>query len=384
MPTLQMTAAIDYVLRKHDFRAGRFRLGYQSSDDSTSQTGYPDSRKCTSNANAWVDHPLVIGVIGPYNSGCAISEIPIANKHGPLAIVSPTNSLDALTHSDPLGPPGLPGQLYPTGSRNYVSVYPGDGLQATAMAKFARKRRLSNVYVLYDDPGASGNTPPCTSRRRPADWGCALPDPALGTHRKRDYRPLASRVAGSGASAVYLGASGDDPDTGSLIRALHDRLGARVKILAPETFIPVSLLFRYARSAARSLYISSPLSPSGPLGPGGRQFRTGFAATQHGAPVNLAALYAAQATELMIDAIAHSDGTRRSVARALLNACATNGIVANFCIDASGNPTVAPVAILKAKRSTARQQLDTTGTDVVDVIQATRSLSQRAGSGTTH
>jgi branched-chain amino acid transport system substrate-binding protein len=180
-----MTAAIAYVLRAHDFRAGRFRLGYQSCDDSTSQMGYPDPHKCTSNANAWVNHPLVIGVIGLYNSGCAISEIPIANKHGPLAIVSPTNSLDALTRSDPLEPPIPPGQLYPTGRRNYVSVYPGDGLQVAAMAKFARRHRLSNVYVLYDDPGSFGQPPPCTSRRRPADLGSTLPDQAHGTHRNR-------------------------------------------------------------------------------------------------------------------------------------------------------------------------------------------------------
>jgi YVTN family beta-propeller protein len=373
IPAQQMTAAIAYVLRAHDFRAGRFRLGYQSCDDSTSQTGYPDPHKCTSNANAWVNHPLVIGVIGPYTSGCAISEIPIANKHGPLAIVSPTNSFDALTRSDPFGPPGLPGQLYPTDTRNYVSVYPGDDQQAAAMAAFARRQHLSNVYVLYDDPGSFGQFTALYFEAAARRLGLHLAGSSAWHPPHKNYRPLAAKVARSGASAVFLGASGDDADTGSLIRALHDQLGGRVKILTSETFIPVAQLFHYAGTAARSLYISSPLAPTGPLAPAGRQFLTRFAATQHGTPVNPAALYSAQATELMIDAIAHSNGTRPSVTRALLNTCAKNTIIGDFCINANGNPTIAPVTILTPARPSAQQQLDTTGTKVIDVIDAMRS-----------
>jgi YVTN family beta-propeller protein len=106
VPALQMNAAITLVLREHNLRAGSVRLGYQTCDDSTAQTGVPDPHKCASNAHAWVQHPLVIGVIGPYTSGCATLEIPIANQHGPLAIISPTNSFAGLTHPDPLAPPG--------------------------------------------------------------------------------------------------------------------------------------------------------------------------------------------------------------------------------------------------------------------------------------
>ena len=80
VPSQQMSAAIAFVLREHRFRAGRWRLGYQACDDSTATTGVPDPHKCASNANAWIQHPLVIGVIGPYSSSCAISEIAITNQ----------------------------------------------------------------------------------------------------------------------------------------------------------------------------------------------------------------------------------------------------------------------------------------------------------------
>jgi hypothetical protein len=102
-----MNSAITYVLREHDFRAGRWRLGYQACDDSTAQTGVGDPRTCAANAKAWIRHPIVIGVIGPLLSGCATAEIPVANTGGPLAMISPTNSFVGLTHGDPLAPPGV-------------------------------------------------------------------------------------------------------------------------------------------------------------------------------------------------------------------------------------------------------------------------------------
>jgi hypothetical protein len=76
----------------------------------------------------------------------------------------------------------------------------------------------------------------------------------------------------------------------------------------------------------------------------------------------------------MLDAIAPSNGSRRSVTRALLASCVKNGILGSFCFDANGDPTVTPVTILQAKRPGRTRQLDTRGTDVVDVIDATQSL----------
>ncbi len=39
LPTQEMSDAITFVLRERGFRAGRYRIGYQSCDDSTAQTG---------------------------------------------------------------------------------------------------------------------------------------------------------------------------------------------------------------------------------------------------------------------------------------------------------------------------------------------------------
>ena len=367
VPVLQMSAAITLVLREHGFRAGRFRLGYQTCDDSTAVTGVPDARKCVSNAQAWVQHPLVVGVIGPYTSGCAIGEIPIANRHGPLAIISPTNSFGGLTHRDPLASPGDLSQLYPTGVRNYARVYPTDDREAAGLAQFIHQHKHASVYVLHDATDSISQDMVIYFQNAAHRIGLRLAGSGTWNQPSRTYDRLAGHIASSGATAVYLGVDGVGPNEGALIRALRQRLTGRVEILTNETAIPVESLFRYAGSAARGVIIATAQVPNGPLDPAGRQ----FVATQRGGPLNLAALYAAQATEVMLDAVAHSNGTRKSVTRALLKSCVRNGILGSFCFDANGDPTVTPVTILQANQPDKNAgELDTSGTNVVEVIDS--------------
>ena len=69
--TVQMTKAIAYILKQHNWKAGKYSLAYQSCDDSTAQAGKWDSGKCSANANAYAQDQSLIGVIGTFNSGCA-------------------------------------------------------------------------------------------------------------------------------------------------------------------------------------------------------------------------------------------------------------------------------------------------------------------------
>ena len=104
----QMAQAIQYSLRRRGFRAGRFRVGYQSCDDSVARTGLFDEARCAANARLYARNADVIGVIGPLNSPCALASLPILNRApgGPLAIVSPLNSYLGLTRAAPGAPRG--------------------------------------------------------------------------------------------------------------------------------------------------------------------------------------------------------------------------------------------------------------------------------------
>jgi branched-chain amino acid transport system substrate-binding protein len=89
-----MADAIRLVLESHDYRAGRYSIGYRSCDDSIAQTGLFDRRTCAANANAYARSKKLVAVIGTFNSACAQVEIPILNRApgGPLAMISPANT----------------------------------------------------------------------------------------------------------------------------------------------------------------------------------------------------------------------------------------------------------------------------------------------------
>ncbi len=76
-----------------------------------------------------------------------------------------------------------------------------------------------------------------------------------------------------------------------------------------------------------------------------------FAATQPGRRVDPWAVYAAQATEVLLDAIARSDGTRASVLREVFATTVRNGLLGSFSFDANGDVSDMPVTIARIDRA---------------------------------
>jgi hypothetical protein len=106
---------------------------------------------------------------------------------------------------------------------------------------------------------------------------------------------------------------GGDPSNGAdrLAKALCARPGARATIIGGFFFTPAKVVERIGR-AGRGMYVTTLDLPGGvlPLSAAGRRFKRdiGEPATQ-----SLGVMEAAQAAELVMDAIARSDGTRASV-----------------------------------------------------------------------
>src|SRR5262249_7019013 len=78
--TTQMVDAIKFALNQRGFKAGKYKIGYQSCDDSTAQAGAWDSAKCAANGRAYAGNKSVIGVVGTFNSGCAKIIVPVLNR----------------------------------------------------------------------------------------------------------------------------------------------------------------------------------------------------------------------------------------------------------------------------------------------------------------
>jgi DNA-binding SARP family transcriptional activator/ABC-type branched-subunit amino acid transport system substrate-binding protein/DNA-binding beta-propeller fold protein YncE len=341
--TPQMSAAVLHVLRQRSFRAGRYPVAFQSCDHSTAQTGLFDPRKCAANTKAYASNPDVIGVVGPYNSGCAYAEIPIASRAG-LPIVSPTNSDVGLTRRAFGAPRGALRALYPTDRRTYVRLMSPDDAEGAADALLARELGARRVLIVED--GGYGALFASYFRHAATRLGLGVVDSVRWNPHKLDLRAIAARARQSGAEAVFL-CGLIDSNVGRILTTLRRALAPSVSIIGCDGLLPVSLLFDQAGPAARGTYVSIEGRVNERLGSPGKGFLREFGETQHGSRVDIASVYAAQAAEVLLEAIASSDGTRASVSSELFDTRVDNGLVGSFEIDARGDPIPTPVTIVR-------------------------------------
>jgi branched-chain amino acid transport system substrate-binding protein len=350
--TRSMSAAILFILRSHGFRAGEHRIGYQSCDDSTSQTGRFEFYKCGSNAKAYAAAKRLVGLIGTYNSGCATVELPIVNhaESGALPMISPANTYIGLTRAGPGAAPDDPKALYPTGVRNYVRVLPADDVQGAAFAVFAKQLGLRSAYVIEggEDYGvALGRRFILASRK----LGVEIAGTGAWNPRARTYSALANRVARSGADGVFL-AGYLFFNGGEVVKALRARLGPNFVIMAGDAFIPVGDLLKEAGPGALGMYVSSTFAAPTRLSPAAKTFVREFAPTQPSGSISPFALETAQAAEVLLEAIARSDGTRASVLQALHAIEVRDGILGTFRFDANGDKTPEAIPIYRVTGET--------------------------------
>jgi branched-chain amino acid transport system substrate-binding protein len=347
--TVQMTEAIKFVLKQHGFKAGKYKIGYQSCDDATAQAGKWASEKCSANANAYAQNKSVIGVIGTFNSGCAEIIIPVLNRApgGPVAMVSPANTYVGLTHTGPGTAAGEPNKYYPTGKRNYIRIVAADDFQGAADAMNAKQLGLKSVYIL-NDKEAYGQGVATDFKNSLTELGVKVAGFSAWNGKASSYTGLATKIKASGADAVFLGGLVCE-NGGKLIKDLRSVLGNNVTLLAPDGFTPISAVVEGAGKAAEGMYVSVAGQPNENLPAAGKTFVKNFGATQSGGNVDPYSSYAAQSAVVLLDAIAKSDGTRTSVANQLLKTKVTNGILGNFTINQNGDTSSNPVTMYLIK-----------------------------------
>jgi DNA-binding SARP family transcriptional activator/ABC-type branched-subunit amino acid transport system substrate-binding protein len=348
----QMASAVEYVMRANSFKAGRYAVAYQACDDSTRTEGGAGTAKCSANATAYADNASVIGIVGPTLSACAAVQLPIANrgKSGPLPMVSPSNTRVGLTRAGLGADAGEPARYFPTGIRNYVRIIPADDFQSAADAVLARRLGLAKVFVLSRSESAGVAD---AFRSAAAKLGVDIAGAAEWSGDTTGYRELARHVRRSGADGVFV--AGPISDGGSeLIGALRAALGERVRLLASDGFAVEGLLKASGRAVEGVTVSVAGIAPEALEGRGRRfvsRLEQALGETPHQFSVN-----AAQATQLLLDAIGRSDGTRRSVIRELFASRVRHGILGDFDVTESGDSTANQVTIYQV--SGGRLRLD--------------------------
>jgi branched-chain amino acid transport system substrate-binding protein len=346
--TSQMTRAIKFILTQHGWKAGKYSLAYQSCDDATAQAGKWDSGKCSANANAYAQNPSVLGVIGTFNSGCAEIIVPVLNRaaSGPIAMVSPANTYVGLTHPGPGTAAGEPGKYYPTGKRNYARVVAADDYQGAADAVLAKSLGVKKVFIL-NDKEAYGLGVATNFRNAATKLGTKIAGFTAWDGKASSYEALAVKIKASGAQGVFLGGLICE-NGGKLIKDIQ--AGAPgVKIIAPDGFTPVSATVQEAGVAANNMYVSVAGLPNSALKGAGASFVKAFTKADHKAP-DPYSVYAAQAAEVLIQAIAQSNGTKSDVAKQLFKVNLPNSILGKVSFNQNGDVTSNPVTIYKVIR----------------------------------
>ena len=336
--TVQISRAVLWDLANRGWKAGNLKIGYQSCDDSTAQTGGWDSAKCATNARLYASNRSVIGVIGTFNSGCAKIIVPILNRAnpGPLAMVSPANTNPGLTKK---WDPGEPGKYYPTGQRNYARVVATDDFQGPADAMWSKTLGYKKVYVL-NDKQTYGFGVATTYKNAAKKLGIQVVGFKGWDAKQSSYEALGNLIKKSGAQAVFLG--GIACNNGAKLMQDLKAADPGLKLQMPDGFSDPNANGAVANGA----YISVAGQPPKGLTGQGATFVKSFG-KQIGTTPNPYAAYGAQAMDVMLRAVATGGGDRAKTTKAIFGMSVTNGILGTFTINSTGDTNLTPITIYK-------------------------------------
>lgn len=350
---IQAVQALKFALEIRGWKAGEHRIGLQVCDETTPGSNVSDPAKCRRNARAFVRNRAVIGVVGPHFSGCAAEMLPILNRSpgGPLAVVGAASTYLGLTRHGPGVSEAEPERYFPTGRRSYVRVVPADDVQAAANVLFAQRSGVTRSFVLNDgEPFGLGLGEAFRVSAERA--GLRVVGSAVWNPNAHDYRGLAERVRRARADGIFLGGyiSSNGP---RLVKDLRAVLGPNVVVMGPDAFNQPSTLMEEAGAAAEGFSATIATLPADKLPGPGRAFATEFSKRFSALPCCFAVQYA-QAADMLIDAIAASDGKRAHVMDHLIGARVKDGLIGDFNIDQYGDTSLTTMGVYRIEHGTQR------------------------------
>jgi branched-chain amino acid transport system substrate-binding protein len=343
---VQISQALKMVLDEREWRAGDYTVGLQICGETTASGDASSPEKCRRNARAFARNRSVIVVHGPLFSTCVREAAPILNRApgGPMAQTLAGPTYLGLTRGGPGVERGEPERYFASGRRSLVRLLPPDDTMGAAGALFAQRQGARRVFVL-DDNDPYGFAVAEAFELAAERLGLEVAGRAQWDAEASDYRELARRVRSTGADAVYLGGYvfSNGPQ---LIKDLREALGADAEILGPDGFNQLAPIIEGAGEAAEGFTPMIAVLPSRELPPDGRDFAARFE-ERFGARPCCFSVHTAQATHLMLDAIAESDGSRAEVLENLSEARVEGGYIGDFEFDRYGDTTLNTIGVYR-------------------------------------
>jgi branched-chain amino acid transport system substrate-binding protein len=187
---------------------GKFKLAAVLLDDAVQ--GKHDPAAGAQNVKTFIADNDVLGMIGPFNSNVAKSEIPLTNDAG-LAQISPSNTNDALTVGD--GAKALR-QSHPD-TNAYFRVCTNDSNQGGALAQFARKKNFAKAFIIDDNETYGKGLADSFETHFTKLGGTVLGHEHI-TANQQDFKALLTKVKAASPDFIFFG--GTTSTGGGLIR----------------------------------------------------------------------------------------------------------------------------------------------------------------------
>jgi branched-chain amino acid transport system substrate-binding protein len=260
--------------------------------------------------------------MGTYNSGCAKIEVPTLNQApgGGMLMISHANTNPGLTKA---WDPGEPDKYYPSGTRNYGRIIATDDYQGAADAGFAaQKLHVKRCYVLNDAQTYGQGVAKAFVNEAKKDGITVIANDAWDA-KQPNYTALMNKIKGTNPDCVYLGGINDNNGQQLVkdkVKVLGPNSGA-VKLIAPDGFTGYPALQK--EPEAQGMYLSFAGLPTDVLQKGGGEaakFQADFKAKYGHAPASNYSVYGAAAMQIILAAIAKSDGTRGDIIKQVFTA----------------------------------------------------------------
>lgn len=208
--------AVDEAVASNFLGSG-YTLEFVTKDD-VGASGTHDPTVGATNVQQLVSDAEVAGIVGPFNSSVAQSEMPIANQ-APIVLISPSNTNTCLTQNTPdtgcTGANDMISTLRPTGKVTYFRIATTDNHQGAVGADFLYKTlNYKKAYVIDDTETYGIGLATQFIKEWQADGGTVLGHDSLKS--STDYSGELTKVAAAKPDVVYY--AGVDSTGGTQIR----------------------------------------------------------------------------------------------------------------------------------------------------------------------
>jgi branched-chain amino acid transport system substrate-binding protein len=298
---------------------GNFVIGLRFYDNSTVAKGGWDDASCAKNAqaHAWRQQDE-IAVLGAFNSGCTKIMVPILNStpNGPMPIISHSASNPGLTKFWSIGEPE---KYYPNKQRNFFRIATTDDSQGYASAKFALDLGVKSVFVLNDgtQPYGPGIARSFISAARELGLN-VLSEGEAGQQfnpKSTNHSDLFTTIKSKNPDLVYVGGIFDGNQ--QLIKDKVKYLGdnTKVKLMLPDGFTGYPDFLALPEAQGAYLSFTGLSIDQFPKGGAAEKFQADYQAEYGQPPIGSSPVYGAAIAQVLLSAIANSDGSREDVLR---------------------------------------------------------------------